>query len=34
MTPQQRSNWSRFLMSMMMRGPDDMIVIGKAYAAD
>lgn len=32
MTKQERSNWSRFLMSMMMRGPYDIELIRKSYA--
>lgn len=34
MSEQERSNWSRFLMSMMMRGPDDIELIRKTYAAE
>ncbi|MEH7908865.1 DUF4238 domain-containing protein [Rhizobium laguerreae] len=34
MSKQERSNWSRFLMSMMMRGPDDIELIRKNYAAE
>ncbi len=34
MSKQERSNWSRFLMSMMMRGPNDIELIRKNYAAE
>lgn len=34
MSKKERSNWSRFLMSMMMRGPNDIDLIRKNYAAE